>query len=235
MSVRLPTFIRPCTLSRPPDMALPLGLSRGLELTAPYASSALVLRHSIREAIPAGEAGNNIPLTAEGRELARILGASIASRLATIASSPIGRCTQTAEHILKGARRRMEVPTSKMLGDPGIFIADGQAAWTNFVSLGTTGVMMHLSRSSQSLPGMNNPLSAAYDLLDIMMEKCKEPGLHVFVTHDVILAGAIGQLMKAVETEADLPDFLEGAFFWKDGCKILGSYRNRTAIINARC
>lgn len=234
MSVMLPIFIRPCTSSRRPDMGLPLGLSRGLELTAPFASSVLILRHSIREAIPAGEVGNNISLTTEGRELAQILGASIATRLATITSSPIGRCTDTAEHILKGARRQMEVPTSRMLGDPGIFIADGQAAWTNFVGLGTTGVMMHLSRNRQSLPGMNDPLTAAYDLLDMMMEKCGGPGLHVFVTHDVILAGAIGQLMKAVETEVDLPDFLEGAFFWNDGCKILGSYRNRTAVISAR-
>lgn len=234
MSARLPAFIRPCASYRRPDMALTLGLSRGLELTAPFASSALILRHSIREAIPAGETGNNIPLTTEGRELARILGASIASRLATITSSPIGRCTETAEHMLQGAHRQMEVPTSRMLGDPGIFIADGQAAWTNFVSIGTTGVMMHLSRSHQSLPGMNNPRTAAYDLLDMMMGKCEVPGLHVFVTHDVILAGAIGQLMKAVETEADLPDFLEGAFFWNDGGKILGSYRNRTAVISAR-
>lgn len=215
-------------------MTLPLGLSRGLELTAPYASSALIIRHSIREAIPEGQAGNNVPLTAEGRELARILGESIADRLSTISSSPIGRCKETAEHILKGARCRMEVPTTKMLGDPGVFIADDQAAWTTFKTLGVRGVMMHISRSQEILPGMNAPRAAAYDLLEAMMEKCREPGLHVFITHDVILAGAVGQLMDAVETEVDLPGFLEGAFFWNDGCNILGSYRGRAVIIGAR-
>ena len=216
-------------------MTLPLELSRGLELTAPYASSALIIRHSIREAIPDGQAGNNVPLTAEGRELARILGASIADRLSTVTSSPIGRCKETAEHLLIGARCRMEVPTTKMLGDPGIFIADGQAAWTNFEALGVSGVMMHISRNQEALPGMNAPRAAAYDLLEAMMEKCRKPGLHVFITHDVILAGAIGQLMNAIETEVDLPGFLEGAFFWNDGCNILGSYRGREVIISARC
>lgn len=216
-------------------MTLPLELSRGLELTAPYASSALIIRHSIREAIPDGQAGNNVPLTAEGRELARILGASIADRISTVTSSPIGRCKETAEHLLRGAQCRMEVPTTKMLGDPGIFIADGQAAWTNFETLGVSGVMMHISRSQEALPGMNAPRAAAYDLLESMMEKCREPGLHVFITHDVILAGVIGQLMNAIETEVDLPGFLEGAFFWNDGCNILGSYRGRETIISARC
>lgn len=157
MSARPPAFTMRCISSRPPDMTLPLGLSRGLELTAPYASSALIIRHSIREAIPEGQAGNNVPLTAEGRELARILGASIADRLSTISSSPIGRCKETAEHILKGARCRMEVPTTKMLGDPGVFIADDQAAWTTFKALGVRGVMMHISRSQEILPGMNAP------------------------------------------------------------------------------
>lgn len=216
-------------------MTLPLELSRGIQLTSRYASSALIIRHSIREAIPDGQAGNNVPLTAEGRELARILGASIADRLSTVTSSPIGRCKETAKHILKGARRRMEVATTKMLGDPGIFIADGQAAWTNFEALGVSGVMMHISRNQEALPGMNAPRAAAYDLLEAMMEKCRKPGLHVFITHDVILAGAIGQLMNAIETEVDLPGFLEGAFFWNDGCNILGSYRGRETIISARC
>lgn len=235
MSARPPAFTKRCISSRHPDMTLPLELSRGLELTAPYASSALIIRHSIREAIPDGQAGNNVPLTAEGRELARILGASIADRLSTVTSSPIGRCKETAEHLLRGARCRMEVPTTKMLGDPGIFIADGQAAWTNFETLGVSGVMMHISRSQEALPGMNVPRAAAYDLLESMMEKCREPGLHVFITHDVILAGVIGQLMNAIETEVDLPGFLEGAFFWNDGCNVLGSYRGRETIISARC
>ena len=84
MSARPLAFTKRCISSRHPDMTLPLELSRGLELTAPYASSALIIRHSIREAIPEGQAGNNVPLTAEGRELARILGASIADRLSTI-------------------------------------------------------------------------------------------------------------------------------------------------------
>ena len=169
-------------------MVIPSGLSSGLALTSSFASSALIIRHSIREAIPAGETGNNIPLTAEGRQLAELLGESISSRLASVTSSPIGRCTETAEHILRGARFKAQVPTSTVLGDPGVFIADGQKAWANFQALGTKGVMMHISREKEALPGMKKPLEAAYALLEIMMRKCRDSGLHVFVTHDVILA-----------------------------------------------
>lgn len=209
-------------------------LSCGLELTSSFASSALIIRHSIRESIPADQTGNNVPLTAEGRKLAELFGKSIASRLASITSSPIGRCTETSEHILKGAKCRIEVPTSRTLGDPGIFIADEQAAWTNFQTLGTKGVMMHISRKNEILPGMNDPLSAAHSLLQIMMEKCRDSGLHIFVTHDVILAGIVGQLINGVNSEEDLPGFLEGAFFWRDGQNIYGSYRSRAAIVSPR-
>ena len=215
-------------------MVIPSGLSRGLALTSSFASSALIIRHSIREAIPAGETGNNIPLTAEGRQLAELLGESISSRLASVTSSPIGRCTETAEHILRGARFKAQVPTSTVLGDPGVFIADGQKAWANFQALGTKGVMMHISREKEALPGMKKPLEAAYALLEMMMCKCRDSGLHVFVTHDVILAGLVGQLIKAVDTEDDLPGFLEGAFFWHDGLNIRGSYRHRTAIVRPK-
>lgn len=212
-------------------MAIPDGLIRGLSLIPENAATALIIRHSIRDEIPEGQTGNDVPLTAEGRRLAKLFGTAVSSRLASITSSPIRRCTETAQQIIRGSGREFIVPTSRLLGDPGAFIADGQAAWINFQKLGANGVMMHLARENTALPGMHNPRDAAHTLLNDMLKSCVIPGLHVFVTHDVVLAGIAGQLITGIETKEDLPGFLEGAFFWKNRGQIFGSYKNRTSTI----
>jgi hypothetical protein len=214
-------------------MEIPFGLAYGLSVIPKGGPVALIVRHSIRGEIPAGQTGNDVPLTPDGRQLAETLGAALGSRLASISSSPIGRCMQTAEGILTGSGHRMEVSASRLLGDPGVFVEDGQAAWTNFQALGTEGVMMHLALTDTALPGMRSPKAAAILLLESMMAKCAEPGLHLFVTHDVILAGVAGQLLQGVKAKEDLPGFLEGAFFWKIENTTYGCYRHRLTEASA--
>jgi len=212
-------------------MLIPKGLMRGLSLIPEEMAVALIIRHSIRDKTPEGQVGDNVPLTAEGRQLAELLGITISSRLASIMSSPIWRCTETADHIIKGSGRKFSVTTSRLLGDPGAFIKDGQAAWINFQKMGTSGVMMHLAREDDALPGMNNPREAAHTLLKYMLTKCVTPGLHIYVTHDVVLAGIAGQLIKGIETQDSLPGFLEGAFFWRVDGRVFGRYQNRSSAI----
>ncbi len=214
-------------------MEISCGLAYGLSVIPKGGPVALIVRHSIRGEIPAGQTGNDVPLTPEGRQMAETLGVAVGSRLASISSSPIRRCMQTAEGILAGAGHSLEVSASRLLGDPGAFIEDGEAAWPNFLALGTKGVMMHLALADNALPGMRNPKAAATLLLESMMAKCTEPGLHLFVTHDVILAGIAGQLLQGVKAEEDLPGFLEGAFFWKIENTTYGCYRHRLTEVSA--
>jgi hypothetical protein len=212
-------------------MRIPDSLTNGLSLIPEGTATALIIRHSIRGEIPEGETGNDVPLTTEGRQLAELFGATVSSRLASIMSSPVGRCTETAEHIVKGSGIAFAVPTSRLLGDPGVFIADGQAAWINFRTLGTRGVMLHLAGRDTALPGMHPPQVAAHILLNHVLDRCDTPGIHIFVTHDVVLAGIAGQLIGGIRSADDLPGFLDGAFFWRDGTQVFGCYKSRKVTV----
>lgn len=212
-------------------MRIPDSLTHGLSLIPEGTAAALIIRHSIRGEIPEGETGNDVPLTAEGRELAELFGTTVSSRLVSIMSSPVGRCTETAEHIVKGSGMDFAVPTSKLLGDPGVFIADGKAAWINFQTLGTRGVMLHLAARDTALPGMHPPQVAAHILLHHVLDRCDTPGIHIFVTHDVVLAGIAGQLIGGIRSTDDLPGFLDGAFFWRDGTQVFGCYKSRKVTV----
>ena len=212
-------------------MRIPDSLTHGLSLIPEGAATALIIRHSIRGEIPEGETGNDVPLTTEGRQLAELFGMTISSRLASIMSSPVGRCTETAEYILKGSGMDLEVPTSRLLGDPGAFIADGEAAWINFQTMGTRGVMLHLAGRDTALPGMHPPQVAAHILLSHVLDRCDTQGIHIFVTHDVVLAGIAGQLIGGIQSNEDLPGFLDGAFFWRNGPGVFGCYKNRKVTV----
>jgi len=204
---------------------IPKDILNGLKTIPTHSAVALIIRHSIREHIPEGQVGNEAGLTDEGKILARSLGMVIGNRLSSVTTSPIGRCKETAECIISGANLDFSFATSKLLGDPGVFISDGALAWQNFQALGTSGVMLHLANKQNALPGMKIPRDAANELLGCMLNNTK-PGIHLFVSHDVVVSGIAGQLIGGIETHESLPKYLEGAFFWKQDQRTFGSFRN---------
>lgn len=56
---------------------IPPGVLRGLAEVPLDQPAALLLRHSVRDALPAGEAGNSLPITEVGEKLSRELGGVI--------------------------------------------------------------------------------------------------------------------------------------------------------------
>jgi hypothetical protein len=204
---------------------LPSDIHNGLKTIPTNNAVALIIRHSIRENIPEGQVGKEAGLTYEGKILAKSLGALIGNRLSSVTTSPIDRCKETAEYIISGASLDFSFATSTLLGDPGVFISDSELAWQNFQALGTAGVMLHLANKDYALPGMRIPRIAAKELLTAMLNITK-PGIHLFISHDVIVSGIAGQLFGGIETNENLPNYLEGAFFWKEGHQTLGMFRN---------
>ena len=66
------------------------------------ADIALVIRHAEREEIPTGTFGYHVALTDQGIAAAEQLGEALsAKRTITTVSSPVPRCVQTAEAILR--------------------------------------------------------------------------------------------------------------------------------------
>jgi broad specificity phosphatase PhoE len=192
---------------------------------------ALLLRHSVRDDLPPGEAGNHVPITEIGRQLANELGERIGKRLCTLHTSPLIRCVQTAEALAYGAGSDAPIVRDTLLGDPGVFVIDGQRAWINWENLGHEAVMRHLVSSDDALPGMARPDPAARFLVHHMLSVAgNQAGLHLFVTHDSLVTATAARLLKTPLGPDDWPWYLEGVFFWRTNAGVQTAYRNLVNI-----
>lgn len=189
-------------------------------------SVCLLIRHSVRDPLPPDDVGYALPITEEGRRLARNLGEVIGSRLKTLHSSPLDRCTQTADEIMVGAGETLPVFPDRLLGDPGVFVLDGQVAWPNWQRLGNDGMIAKMVEGGEPLPGLAKAELAAGLLVDHMLKVAdQQPGIHVFVTHDSIAAPTIAHIHGCSFDFGDWPAFLEGAFFWANGADVEVHFR----------
>ncbi len=196
----------------------------------PTRAVALLLRHSVRGPLPTDHDGFAIPLTETGVRLARELGKILGSRLRTLHTSPLTRCVQTAEALRTGSGMALPIVPDSLLGHPGVYVLDAQRAWSNWQRLGHEGVMAHLVRADIALPGMAEPGPAArYLVRHILTLAGNTPGLHVFVTHDLLVTTTAARLLGQELTVADWPWYLEGAFFWHDPDCLRAVYRTSTS------
>ena len=192
---------------------------------------AVLLRHSVRDELPPGDAAYVLPITEVGRDLARKLGERLGARLKSLHTSPLVRCVQTAEELARGAGRELPVTPNRLLGDPGAFVMDGARAWPNWERLGHAGVMKHLVSEAQALPGMARPTEAARFLVQSMLAACRgEPGVHIFVTHDSLVTATVARMSGRELKEKDWPWCLEGAFFWEEGDSVHMVYREQEVM-----
>lgn len=190
----------------------------------------VLLRHSVRDYLPPGDAGYMLPITEVGRGLARELGEHLRGRLRTLRASPLLRCVQTAEALAEGARVDLAVVPDRHLGDPGIFVIDNRRAGEIWEALGHEGVMRHLVTGSDALPGLGRPDEAARFLVHHMLAAAADqPGIHIFVTHDSLVTATAARLLGQPLGVGDWPWYLEGAFFWRDEVGVNTVYRGREA------
>lgn len=206
---------------------IPASVLHHLERMPEERPVALLLRHSVRPPIPPGDVGNELPITDIGRRLAQELGCLLGERLSTLRTSPLARCVQTADALRTGAMREVEIVPDRLLGDPGIYVIDGHRAWDNWVRLGHKGVMQQLVSGESTLDGMAHPVEAAHLLLRHMLDTTgNSRGVHVFVTHDTLVAATAARLLQQYLEPVDWPWYLEGAFFWEDERGVSAAYRH---------
>ena len=178
---------------------------------------AVLLRHSVRDELPPGDAGYVLPITDVGRQLARKLGARLGARLKTLHASPLVRCVQTARALAEGAGVDLSIERNHLLGDPGAFVIDDKRAGLTWRQLGHEAVMRHLVTESTPLPGLARPDEAARFLVKSMLAaSAHEVGFHVFVTHDSLVTATAARMLGSLLSKEDWPWYLEGAFFWED-------------------
>ena len=210
------------------DWRIPPSMTRWLAEMPPDAPVAVLLRHSVRDHLPPGDAGYAIPITPVGAALGRELGALVGSRLRTLHTSPLPRCVQTAEAIRAGAVVDIPVAGDHLLGAPGVYVIDDARAATIWKEQGHQGVMAHLVSQDRPLPGMADPAPAARFLVRHMLAIAgNRPGLHLFVTHDSVVTATAARLLGKPLGRDAWPWYLEGAFFRRRGGHVVTAYRDR--------
>jgi broad specificity phosphatase PhoE len=196
-------------------------------------SVAVLIRHADRVALLNDDVGYGLPITEVGLQRAIGLGKKLGSRLASLHSSPLVRCIQTAEAIKVGALVDVPVVLDTMLGDPGVYVLDGQVAWPSWQEMGSKEVVEHMVTCDIPLPGMAEPNAAANSLIRHMESLASAvPGVHLFVTHDAIIATTAAKILNTSSKNL-WPFFLEGVSFWFDDL-ISIEYRNSQCQIDFR-
>lgn len=214
-------------MTSPTDWQIPPSVLRWLPEVPARAAVAVLLRHSVRDPLPPGDAGNMLPITGAGVRLARELGVLLGSRLRAVHTSPVLRCVQTAEALCEGASVRVPIRRDRLLGDPGVYVVDARRAWRNWQEKGHEGVMAHLVAEDEPLPGMAAPDAAARILVQHMLAAAGvEPGFHLFVSHDSVVIATAARILGEPFAADAWPWYLEGAFFWQQEGALVVAYRD---------
>lgn len=217
------------------ESIVPLSLIRDLANAPADRPVMLLLRHSARGPLPVGEAGSDVPITEAGKRNAKEFGRRLGAQIRSLHSSPVPRCTQTANALREGANVKLEITVSRLLGDPGVYVLDGDLAWSNWERLGHEEVMRRLVSEDDPLPGMARPDEAARLLLSHMLASAGNScGLHLFVTHDSVITATVSRLQGAPHSPSDWPVFLEGALFWQGEEGVYVRYREAVSLIRLK-
>ncbi len=79
---------------------------------------------------------------------------------------------------------------------------------------------------------MAHPKTAATSLVEHMLVHVgNTAGIHAFVTHDSLVTATAAQALSKELGPDAWPDFLEAAFFWKQGNRLVAAYRGDSSSI----
>lgn len=188
----------------------------------------ILLRHAARPPLPVGEPGSEVSITPDGAVQAEELGRQLGPFLASIRTSPLRRCRETAAALCRGSAQEVPSIDDRHLGDPGVFIADPELAWRAWRLRGHDAVLHHLAAGAPPLPGFNDPLEATLTLVDHLLAHATGPGLHIAITHDALLIPLVVALRGPPLLTPEWPGFLEAAALWRIDPSLYLHYRGTT-------
>ena len=193
----------------------------------------LVIRHAEREEIPTGSFGHDVSLTVGGSRAAEKLGAALSERRAlSVMSSPVPRCVQSAQGMLRGAGSSVEVVIDRSLGGPGAFVTDAEIAGPLFLELPIPEIARRQLHDEASLPGMRPTPEGVEILLEMATSPLGENGrLHVFLTHDIILSVLVASIFHSSLEETGWPGYLEGLLLWRPDGELHASWQGRENVV----
>lgn len=191
---------------------------------------ALLLRHAERPPLGPHDVGLQTALTEAGTLAAEALGRALAADLKDIHTSPILRARATAEAIARGAGRPLAIVDDRLLGHPGVFVADPIRAWANWKTHGAEH-MLELLADPGPMPGLRDPAVAARRLVAHLVDHDDaDPGIHAFITHDALLIPLLAMTWQR-PFSPPWPDFLAPVAVWRDAAEIHLHYAGRSVVV----
>jgi broad specificity phosphatase PhoE len=179
-------------------------------------NTAILIRHSERNHIPDGVHDIITPINAQGEIIATELGKTMRSfESIKIISSPVDRCVQTGNAIMKGFGTQSAISYSNLLGDPGPFVFDCEVAKDHFINM-TCKTVVETQIAHKELAGIR-PIEEGSEILKryivLEMQNNTPNNLLIFITHDAILAPFIFQYTGEKFNHEHWIDFIDGVAF----------------------
>ena len=178
--------------------------------------------------MPEEGTGDELAITGAGAIAAREWGERRRDEIVVLGASPIRRAVETAEAIGRGAGIQLVSP-STWLGRHGPFVDDPGPAWEAYRKHGARELIRRLLAGTVG-PGFHEPGVAAERFLEVMLDPLPAGhGLHVAVSHDLIIAGLLGVLLGTPLRDDQWPGFLEGPELQRlPGRRLRVRYRGQT-------
>lgn len=191
-------------------------LSKITKLNSEKEKLSLLIRHGDRDQIPSGSFGNEILLNEKGKSNSIKFGESLAElKINRILTSPVSRCVQTAEFIVKGYGQVVEISETKALGAPGLHINDEIVAGDFFLKHGFDEMYKRYT-DEMEVPGIPSINSLHNSISSYLTENTTDNGLTIFVTHDMLIAFYHYSIDKTIYTKENWIEYLSGLIL-KDG------------------
>lgn len=173
----------------------------------------LLLRHADRDDIPQGSFGNEILLNEKGKQNSQSFGEKLAERkINRIFTSPVGRCVQTAEFIIKGYGSSIEIIETSALGAPGLHITDEKIAGEFFLKHGFDEMYKQFMQG-KTIPGIPNINQLNNRITNFIKDNSTQKGTTIFITHDMLIAFYHFSINKKVYTKDNWINYLTGLTF----------------------
>jgi len=184
----------------------------------------LLIRHSERVQPPLDKPFLDAGLTENGYRDAIIFGRHIKRkfplRVMRLYSSPLKRCIETSKAILSGIGEKIEIEESIVLGDPGPYVINDSLARRSFLDIQPKNIIK-MQVDGAKIEGFRDIDEGSAILLDYILNHPPPKGLHIFVTHDVIIAALVGYLIGYVVDQPNRIKYLQGACFYLLNNRIL--------------
>jgi len=178
------------------------------EFLKTHPQAIVVLRHAHRYTEAKGAFGNEQPLSHQGKREAFYLGKQLSAiPWKELHTSPLIRCVQTSEQLLKGFDQSIPIIPTKVLGDPGVFINDPLIAGSHFLDRSWSEIAQDIIQQ-KPLQGIRS-LQEGYQLfLNYVLNLSQFPVL--MISHDIIICLLCSYLFNSHDPSKFIPNFLEG-------------------------